>query len=146
MTTWQIIGLVGLLIAIDLVVVGAVIAAVSQPLKALAQRYPACAPAPGAVWKEFQSARVGSGNWGGCVHVGVDAAYLHLRPSWFARRFGMQAVSLPWDDVKLDAGQERFKDRQRRLVRARIGDVDFAAPAWAMSMLRGEAPPPPRVP
>jgi hypothetical protein len=63
MTSWQVVGLVGALLLIDLAIIGAVIAAVGRPLRELAAKYPPREPAGDAVFKEFQSARIGMRAW-----------------------------------------------------------------------------------
>ena len=93
--------LVTVIVAVDLMVVVLLLRTLLRfTWNALAMAHPEVEPAPDAVRRNFQSFRVGALNLGGCVHVAVDDAYLHLRPAAILRRLGARSISVPWDAVE----------------------------------------------
>lgn len=98
---------------------------------AIADRHPPMEPSPDAVGREFQSFKFGLLNLGWSVHVEVDDRHLHLRPALFARLMRCRAMSIPWEEIRL---QGRARARMRR---AMIGRTLVCGPAWCMDLAGG---------
>ncbi len=125
--------IVGLFIAVDLVVIPIVIrAGIVGSWGDLQKSWPGRPPADGAVVREFQSLRMGSTSFGGCVHIAVDEKHLHLLPAKFLRWFGAAPVSVPWESITdvRPAGRGKFAS-------ASLGGRRVTAPAWALELARG---------
>jgi hypothetical protein len=93
----------------------------------LEKRFPGRPPAPDAVVREFQSLRIGSTNYGGCVHLGVDAGCPHLLPARFVRWFGAGPISVPWERI-----YGVRPARRGPMMTLSIGETALAAPRWAI--------------
>src|SRR5262245_44248705 len=130
MHTSQVLILVACIAGFDLLIVpmliGAVVRSAWMPM---ADRYPAVEPALDAVRREFQSFNSGPLNLGGCVHVAVDDAYLHLRPAWVARRLGVAGASVPWGQITL----KRVGTRNARVRIESVG-IELAGPRWCLEL------------
>lgn len=107
-------------------VVGAVVDANWNPL---AEKFPPMAPAPNVVSRSFQSFKVGVLNLGGCIHAAVDDSYLHLSPSWLARRMRAKAMSIPWSAMTAIEGRGRG-----RAVNIRDLGVTIRGPRWCLEL------------
>lgn len=126
MSAWQIVILVAVIVAMDLIVVGAVLSALGGSLRKLAAEYPPAPPLPGAVRREFQSMRIDMLNLGYCVHIAVDERALHVFPTAIMRLLRLPGASIPW---------EAFSSAVRkntRYAQARLGRSDVLLPLWAM--------------
>lgn len=126
-------------VALDIIVVWLVMGTVLRlTWNALADRFPAQDPAPGAVRRDFQSIAIGFANFGLCTHLAADEAALHLRPAMFLRLFRARGISVPWDQVV-------FKRKRRVLgatyVEVLIGKIVLTGPEWCLG-LAGEPPEP----
>jgi hypothetical protein len=135
MTTSQVVLLVVGIVVIDLMIVGAVMTFLASMLNDMARRFPARAVlggvgGSGAVRKEFQSIRVDMYNLGGCVHLTVDEACLHIEPAWVIRRVGGKSMSVPWEAIVLE---KPLSARASRGV-ARIGGSRVLLPAWVLRL------------
>jgi len=118
-------------VAVDVVVIpiviGAVISGTRGPLE---KSFPARDAASNAVGSEFQSVRIGSANFGGCVHLAPDGRCLHPRPARLLRWFRARAVSTPWEQFE---GQEPSRSEGR--TTARVGTIRLTVLAWAMELV-----------
>jgi hypothetical protein len=129
MTGGQIALLVGFLLLIDLMVVGAIFYAVSQAVRDLASKFPPAEPRPEAVRRRYQSFKVGLVNLGWCIHVAVDERSLHLTPARVARWFGMRAMTVPWESIEY-LGKAAIGSS----VRVRIAGEEIHGPAWCLNL------------
>lgn len=123
-----VVGIVAMFLAMDAIVVWAILRACGESLKQLARGHPPVEPEPGAVRKEFQSFKLGMLNLGYSIHVAVDASYLHLFPSLTARWIGMPPMSIPWEEITLK--------RSSRIMGTHvvIGKQHLHGPNWCLSM------------
>jgi hypothetical protein len=69
-------------------------------------------------------------NFGGCVHLTVDEACLHIEPAWLIRRVGGKSMSVPWEAIVLE---KPLAEGAKRGV-ARIGASRVQLPAWALKL------------
>ena len=121
---------IGLFVATDLVVIPLIIRTiVNGSWGELQNAFPARPVAGGAVLREFQSLRIGTANFGGCVHIAVDEACLHLLPAMFIRWFGAGPVSIPWESLS-----EVRRTSRGRFAEAVAGRKRLTAPAWALEL------------
>lgn len=127
---WQTIALIVIPIAlVDTIVIGAVFNyAINGGWKAIERQFPGRPAAPDAIRRNFGSMRIGIANFGNCVHFEADAAYLHLRPTWFLRRLGCGAASIPWDAIT------SVKKGRFGTARAKLGRTHVVAP-WELLRL-----------
>lgn len=132
MNWWQIALLVGVLVAVDLAVVGAVFSMCAAALRPLREAFPPVEPLPSAVHRRFQSFGFDLMNFGMCVHVAADERWLHLRPARIARWAGLRDMSIPWEAITLE------KVRGKSAV-AKVRSTRVRGPAWCLS-LAGQAP------
>jgi hypothetical protein len=129
MTGGQIALLVGLILLIDLMVVGAICYAVSQTMRDISSKFPPSDPRPDAVRRRFQSFKFGLVNLGWCVHVAVDDRHLHLSPTRLARWLGMRAMSVPWEAIEV-VGKATIGSS----IRVRIAGEEILGPAWCLNL------------
>ncbi|HYD00223.1 MAG TPA: hypothetical protein VEB22_03275 [Phycisphaerales bacterium] len=127
MSGWTIGLMVAAMLAVELVVMGAIISFCTQVVRPLAAAYPAVEPAADAVRRRFQSFSFDFVSFGRCVHVAVDARYLHLRPASLARWLGMRDMSVPWGAIAV-------KKMRRRSAVASLGKTTVRGPAWCLSL------------
>lgn len=132
MSPWIATLIVCAFVFLDLLIFVAVLRAMAMTWNDIPRQFPAVAPQGDAVRRDFQSFKLGLCSLGGCVHVEADETHLHLSPAAIMRWGGARAASVPWGDVRLVG-----KPRERGLVKARIGTVDLAGPAWAMKLAGG---------
>lgn len=135
MSPLQITILIVAFVGTDLLVIGVVLWSMTGQIRELAGRFPARDASPDAVTRRFQSFRIGSVGLGGSFHVGVDEAFLHLQPTWLARRLAIPAMSIPWDEIRLhDRRTRKFKGILG--LKATIGTgpsaIDLSGPAWCL--------------
>lgn len=129
MTGGQIALLVGTILLVDLMVVGALFHALSQTMRDFSARFPGVEPLPHAERRSFQSFAFGMINLGGSVHVAVDDRFLHLKPTRVARWFGMKPMSVPWDHIQI-LGKTTFGKK----LRVRMGTEEVVGPAWCLGL------------
>ena len=122
-----IVGLVATILVIDSIMVWAIVRVASEAAKELARDYPGRPVPDGAVRRGFQSFKIGIMNLGWCIHVAVDQGYLHLQPTWLARRFGLLPISLPWGVIEI-------RERRWRKWWVRVGKHDVAGPPWCFQL------------
>ncbi|MGE0366069.1 MAG: hypothetical protein AB7Q00_10045 [Phycisphaerales bacterium] len=145
MSPLQITILVIAFVGTDLLVISFVLWSVTGQIRELAGRFPARDASPDAVTRRFQSFRFGSVNLGGSFHVGVDEAFLHLQPTWLARRLAIPAMSIPWDEIRLrDATPRKFKGilGLRATIGTGPGAIDLSGPAWCLEFAEAGKPAP----
>lgn len=135
MTTWQIILLVCVFLFMDAIIIGAVFHFVGAAARELAKRFPPVEPAPGAITKRFQSIRIGTMNFGGCVHITRDDHHLHLRPARLARWAGLRDLSIPWPSIRIDA---QALAKKGRTVSVKIDRDDMLLPRWCVEATPSE--------
>ncbi len=130
MHTPQVFILVACIVGFDLLIIPVLIGAVVRSnWNPLADRFPAIDPALDAVRRNFQSFSSGSLSLGGCIHVAVDDRCLHLQPAWLARRLGVAAASIPWDNITI----RRLGSRSAK-VRIESTQVELTGPRWCLEL------------
>jgi len=127
MPTTHVLLIVGFAVLMDSMIIGAVISYIRHKFKTLAAKYPAQPQRAGSVTRRFQSISLDAFNFGGCIHITVDDACMHLTPARLARWFGAAALSIPWDAITLTK-------RGRRKHTAKLGAVKLIAPAWCLDL------------
>ncbi|MFN0134315.1 MAG: hypothetical protein ACKVW3_17515 [Phycisphaerales bacterium] len=125
--------LVGAFVLMDLIIASLVIRAVmNASVVPLARRFPPRPVLERHVRREFQSFKFGLMSLGGCLHVTADSQHLHLAPAWFARRFGMTPMSIPWDAIEL-----RRVRRSTATVRINaMPGLNVLGPRWCLEIAR----------
>jgi len=128
----QVATVVVIFILVDLIIIPLVIrAVVASSWGSLERAWPGRPVGGGAVVREFQSVRIGSSNFGGCVHIAVDDRFLHLMPARFIRWFGAGPVSVPWESLT-----DVRPVRGGAYASAAAGGTRLTAPAWALELAR----------
>lgn len=131
MSTGATIATVLLFLAMDAIIVGAVMYAAGSTLRDLAQKFPSRPPHENAIRKEFQSFRIDMLGLGLCVHTTVDDECLHME---FARliRIACKAapISIPWSAIKL----EPVRNPRRGTRVAKVGYTRIVGPAWCLRL------------
>ena len=142
------------LLAVDLVVVTAIVGAmaphalwlvllicVGSPIAAFwlvhlfgwrpwQRRYPAQPQSRTAVVRINQSFQLGQiARLNNCLHIAADEDHLHLIPFCALRWVGSDVVSIPWSAIQ-DAQKTRFGD----YMRARVDGRRIMGPSWCMSL------------
>ncbi len=95
----------------------------------LARGFPATAPGDDAVWRRYQSFRLGLLNFGYCIHVAADEQYLHLVPIKPIRLLGGRPASIPWDAIHIEKRSDRGK-----WITARVGTHTLRGPSWCLEL------------
>lgn len=98
--------------------------------------YPPVEPAPGAHREDFQSVSIGLGNFGKSMHITIDESYLHLMPAKMLRWFGIQPMSVPWDDITNVRVDKRERWATARLAKSK---TSMKVPAWCLAPIREPA-------
>ncbi|MGH7131554.1 MAG: hypothetical protein ACREJO_06375 [Phycisphaerales bacterium] len=78
-------GTILLIIAAGLLIDAMIVSAIASAWRPLAEAFPPRTPAADAVAKRRQTFKLDWLNFGGCIHVAVDADHLHLTPAGWAR-------------------------------------------------------------
>jgi hypothetical protein len=137
MNWWQIVLLVAALLAMDVVVVSAIMVGFTQSFfSRLAKRFPAVAPGEGAIRKEFQSVRVNSANFSRCVHITIDDERIHFEPARMLRWYGGVTVSVPWSEI--EAMPQTLG--ARRWMKCKIAGISATIPTWCVDEAAGGGP------
>ncbi len=126
MTMAIVIGIAVSVTALDLMVVVAIIHWGWGPLS---REFPATAPGDDAVWRRYQSFRLGLLNLGYCIHVAADDQYLHLVPIKPLRACGGRPASIPWDAIRIESRSDRGK-----WITARVGTHTLRGPSWCLEL------------
>ncbi|MGD9691122.1 MAG: hypothetical protein AB7K52_11440 [Phycisphaerales bacterium] len=134
MTTGSVVALVLMFLAVDALVIGAVITMVAQTLGEFAATFPARPKAPDAVRREFQGIGLDLLNLGGSVHISVDEHYLHIDPVWIMRAFRMPPASIPWESIQLVKRGRRWWP-----AKAKVGKFELRAPDWCLALAEGKS-------
>lgn len=119
--------LVLLFVAVDAVVIGALIAWMASTLREIPARFPYRPPLPGSVRREFQSFRIDLVNVGWGYHIEVDEVCLHLFPARFERWLGVAPASIPWGDITL-VSSGRFG------CTVKVRSWTIRGPAWCLEL------------
>jgi hypothetical protein len=132
MTGWNVVLLVSVLVAADLVVLGAVLTLAGQTWKRFVAKYPGQAELPGAERRRRQSISHGICNWGWCFTITRDVGHVHLEPGSFAGRFlGRQRASIPLEQLvagmPAQIGPERIPGSY---VAVKLGMDTLKLPRW----------------
>ncbi len=133
MPGWAVILVILLVVMVDFVVIGAILAGCRAQWNPLRERHPPVDPAPDAVTKRFQSFKVGIINLGWSLHVSVDTSHLHLRPTRLARLIGVCATSVPWDDIHIERAKGRW-------WKAKVANLTMYGPAWCFELAQVDEP------
>lgn len=129
MPTAAIIALVAILLAMDVFVIGALLANLrASAWGPLEHAYPPKPLSPDAVRKSFQSISIGLFNLGWSVHLAADAEHLHFQPAAFLRWFRLGPFSVPWNDIRPVTAP------RRGALSIRIKNTTIHGPAWAFSL------------
>jgi len=130
MTTGQAIALACILVAVDLVVVGAIVATAVGMLRDFARAFPSKPVAPDAVRKHWQGVSIGMMNLGWSFALAADAEHLHLEPGWILRKAGVPTASVPWGAMK-----RTTKPGWRWWLGVKAGPHELKVPRWCEPML-----------
>ena len=95
----------------------------------LSREFPATEPGDDAVWRRYQSFRLGLLSLGYCIHVAADERYLHLVPIKPLRAFGAAAASIPWQSIRI-----LTHTPGDRWITVRIGTRTMKGPAWCLEL------------
>lgn len=134
--------LVAAIVLIDLMIVGAILSAVSASIREISKPFPPVTPAPDAITKNFQSFRLGLIGLGNSIHVSVDDRYLHLRPSMLARWIRVPPISVPWTQVQV-IGPTSLSSRLKlgKSLKAKLGTLDIEGPQWCLQLAQAPTQP-----
>ncbi len=125
--SWHlIIALVGLLTAIDAVIIWSIVRFGWGPLP---RSFPAQDPLADAVSRKHQSFRINLLSFGFCIHVAVDGQHLHLTPIKLLRALGAKGSSIPWASIRIEKRSTRG-----RWLTARAGSHTIRGPAWCLEL------------
>lgn len=124
--------IVVVVLLIDFVVVWAVLSMVRDGFfEPLHRQFPPQAMLEGAVEKRFQSMSSGMVNMGGCMHIAVDDAHVHVAPAWAVRRLGGKSFAVPLAEVRVDSDAKHVRAKWGWWpVAGKFGRIDVNAPAW----------------
>ncbi len=116
-------------VALDVVVVGAVISAVARQVADALEPYPLMPASEPSVKRTFQGLSFGLMNLGGSFELEVDEVFLHVRPLKLGRILRIPAASIPWPALScIRLG--RFG------AKARLGRTTVGLPAWTIREAR----------
>jgi hypothetical protein len=87
--------LIGVFFVLDAIIVGCVLHLAAGELKSFVRHFPPVEPQPGHESRSFQTIALDTFNFGWCFHIASDRDHVHLRPTWFLRRFGVTPCSIP---------------------------------------------------
>lgn len=131
MQFWHIMLLVGFMLMMDMIVVGAILNVAVQTLfEPLSKRFPPQEMMADVVEKPFQTVKVGIMNFGMSVHFGVDDKHVHVVPAKLLRWCGGKPSSVPLSEVSVDASAGVDRCRAGKLVDGVIAGIALQAPAW----------------
>lgn len=145
---------IAVLVAVDMFVVFALIAATSPkalplviPLtiiapfivffpitflfwRPIARRFPPQPQSPDAVVKPCQSFALSTfRRMNNCVHIAADDAHLHLIPFAPLRWTGARVISVPWSAMRLRSDKPRMG-----FLTADVGTLRMSGPEWCMRL------------
>jgi hypothetical protein len=130
MPTWVIVLIIGIQLSIDAVIVRALLGSASHSFNAISDRYPARERLPDAVFRRFQSVRIGAIGIGGCVHIAIDERFIHVDPAWLMRVAGMRPASVPWESIQVVKTTKRW-------AKVSIGTTTITGPTWCFGLAPG---------
>ena len=124
--------IIPMVMAFDLLVAATVVGfLVRRSWKPLEKDFPARQPSEPSVSRTFQSFAIGMANYGWSIHVVLDDDYLHLKPIWIIRQFGLNPISIPLDAIKplpdLQSG--------RQFKKVLIGKQTITGPKWCFALV-----------
>ena len=126
MTMAIVIAIAAFVTVLDLVIVVTIIRWGWGPLP---RDFPATEPGDDAVWRRYQSFRLGLMNLGYCIHVAADEQYLHLVPIKPLRACGGRPASIPWDAIRIEK-----RSRHGKWITARVGTHTLRGPSWCLEL------------
>ncbi len=126
MTWTSIIVIVGAVTVLDIVVIGTIVRWGWGPLP---REFPAKEPRHDAVWRRYQSFRLGLLNFGFCIGVAVDEQHLHMVPIKPLRAFGAAPASIPWHSITIQKHTPGG-----RWITVRVGTHTLKGPAWCLEL------------
>ncbi len=126
MTGTIIIVIVAAVTVLDIVVIGTIVRWGWGPLP---REFPAKEPRHDAVWRRYQSFRLGLLNFGFCIHVAVDERHLHMVPIKPLRACGGRPTSIPWDAIRIEKRSARGK-----WITTRVGKHTLTGPSWCLDL------------
>lgn len=126
--------LVTAIVLFDLMIVAAVLTAVSASIRTISKQFPPVAPAADAVTKNFQSFKLGLLGLGKCIHASVDEHYLHLRPCMLARWIRVPPMSVPWAQVQVTGSTFASRLKLGKSLKAKLGTLDIEGPEWCLNL------------
>ena len=126
MTLATVIAIAAAVTVLDVLVIATIIHWGWGPMR---REFPAREPGDDAVWRRYQSFRLGLLNLGYCIHVAADEHYLHLVPIKPLRAFGGRPASIPWDAIRIESRSGRGK-----WITARVGTHTLRGPSWCLEL------------
>lgn len=95
----------------------------------LPRDFPARTPGDDAIWRRYQSFRLGMMNLGYSIHVAADEQYLHLVPIKPLRMLGGRTASIPWEAIRIEN-----RSRRGKWITARVGTHTLRGPSWCLEL------------
>ena len=136
MTTWQILILVGCVLVMDTVIVGAVLAATGAQWKRFATYFPERPVLAGAQRRTWQTVRLGVWNWGWSFTISVDAQCVHLTPGpRIGKLMGGCTASIPVEalgQTETGAGGAAKPRRRSGRIKLKLAGRSIELPSWVM--------------
>ncbi len=121
-----VIAIVGLLTAVDAVIIWSI---VRFGWGSLPRAFPAHDPLADAVSRKHQSFRINLLNFGFCINVAIDERHLHLMPIKLLRVLGAKGSSIPWDSIRIEK-----RSIGGRWLTAKAGSHTIKGPAWCLEL------------
>ncbi len=121
-----VIAIIGLLTAMDVVIIWTI---VRFGWGSLPAEFPGRQPLADAVSRRCQSFRVNLLNFGFCINVAVDEQHLHLTPIKPLRALGAKGSSIPWESIRIEKRSTRG-----RWLTAKAGSHTLRGPAWCLDL------------
>ncbi len=123
---------IGIVVSLAVLEIATFVTVIKLGWGPLPRDFPATEPGDDAVWRRYQSFRLGFVNTGCCIHVAADEQYLHLVPLKPLRALGGRPASIPWDAIRIE---KRSPDG--RWITAQVGRHTLRGPSWCLELASG---------
>ncbi len=120
---------IAIVVSVTVLEIASIVAIVKLGWGPLPRDFPATDPGDDAVWRRYQSFRLGFMNLGCCIHVAADEQYLHMVPLKPFRALGGRPASIPWDAIRIEKRSPNGK-----WITARVGRHTLRGPSWCMEL------------
>ncbi len=120
---------IGIVVSLTLLEIATFVTVIKLGWGPLPRDFPATEPGDDAVWRRYQSFRLGLLSLGYCIHVAADERYLHLVPIKPLRACGGKPASIPWDAIRIESRSGRGK-----WITVRVGTHTLRGPSWCLEL------------